>query len=100
MTTQMYTHPDCGHHDTGPQHVEQIARLGAVLDGLAGDDFAGLDRIEAPRADPATLTLAHPEPFVDGIFALIPDSGTRHVDPDTLVSPRSGEAALRAAGSR
>jgi acetoin utilization deacetylase AcuC-like enzyme len=99
MTTQMYTHPDCGRHDTGPQHVEQIARLGAVLDGLAGEDFVDLDRIEAPRADPDILTLAHPEPFVAGIFALIPDSGTRHVDPDTMVSPRSGEAALRAAGA-
>jgi len=95
----MYSHADCAQHDTGPQHVEQMARLGAVLDGLSGDDFGDLERIEAPRADRATLTLAHSEPFVDAIFALIPDSGIRNVDPDTMVSPRSGEASLRAAGA-
>ncbi len=99
MSTRMYTLEACAEHDTGVYHVEQIARLGAVLDALKGDDFAELETVEAPRAAPETVMLAHPESFVAEIFSLVPETGTRHVDPDTVVSPGSKEASLRAVGA-
>ncbi|MCP4330287.1 MAG: histone deacetylase family protein [Alphaproteobacteria bacterium] len=99
MGTQLYTHDACARHDTGPHHVEQIARLEAVLSALKGEAFADLEIVTAPRATPQTLMLAHPEPFVQRILELVPSSGFAQADPDTVVSPESGEAALRAAGA-
>jgi acetoin utilization deacetylase AcuC-like enzyme len=99
MSTRLYTHRACAEHDTGPYHVEQIARLGAVLKALTGPDFQELEIVKAPMAEPETIMLAHPESFVAQIFDLIPEQGTRHVDPDTVVSPGSKEASLRAAGA-
>lgn len=98
-TTRLYTHTACAKHDTGPHHVEQVARLGAVIRRLSDDEFHGLEVVEAPRADAATIALAHADPYVERLMATIPETGFRHLDPDTVVCPESGEAALRAAGA-
>lgn len=50
MTTLLYTHAAFGAHEVPDGHVERQARYRAVETALAGDDFAGLDRREAPRA--------------------------------------------------
>ena len=50
MTTLLYTHPDCLAHDTGPGHPERSARLKAVLDALADEDFRVLDDAIAESA--------------------------------------------------
>lgn len=99
MTTALFTHAACLEHDTGPGHPERIARLAAVNEALAQEKFALLDRREAPRADGADLLLVHPAAYVDHVFATIPDDDYGALDPDTIVSPGSGEAALRAAGA-
>src|SRR6266404_9690131 len=80
MTTLLYSHPACLEHDPGSHHPESPERLRAVLAALSAAEFAGLDRREAPRA-------------------AIPSSGHAGLDADTIVSPGSGEAALRAAGA-
>lgn len=99
MTTALFTHPACLAHDTSRRHPESPARLTAVLDALSDGNFAALDRREAPRALREQLALIHPPRFIDAVLHAIPAEGHAALDPDTIVSPGSGEAALRAAGA-
>jgi len=99
MTTALYSHPSCFDHDTGRMHPESPARLKAVLGGLETPEFAALLRREAPRASREQLARVHPEAFIDAVLAAVPESGHVGLDPDTILSPGSGEAALRAAGA-
>jgi len=99
MTTVLLSHAACLAHDTSQRHPESPARLTAVLDALAADRFTALDRREAPRATRDELALIHPPAFIDAVMAAIPAAGHGSLDADTIVSPGSGEAALRAAGA-
>lgn len=99
MTTLLYSHQACLGHDTGSMHPESPARLKAVLAALEAEDFAALDRREAPHASVEQIARVHPRDFVEAVLAAIPESGLSGLDADTLVSPGSGEAALRAAGA-
>lgn len=99
MTTALFTNPACLAHDTSRRHPESPARLTAVLDALSDGNFAALDRREAPRALREQLALIHPPRFIDAVLHAIPAEGHAALDPDTIVSPGSGEAALRAAGA-
>lgn len=99
MVTGLFSHTACFAHDTGEGHPECAERLQAVLAGLEAEDFVYLDRREAPRATAEQLSRVHPGDFVDRVLRTIPQAGLRHVDGDTIVSPGSGEAALRAAGA-
>jgi acetoin utilization deacetylase AcuC-like enzyme len=96
---QLYTHSVCLQHDPGPGHPESPARLRAVLEALDQDRFATLDRIEAPRATREQLLRVHTPAHVDRILAITPDADTVRLDEDTLMSPASAEAGLRAAGA-
>lgn len=79
-------------HDPGQGHPERPARLDAVLDALEDKDITPAQ--PAPRD---TLERIHPVGYVDAIEAL---RGQRaRVDADTVVSERSVEAALLAAGA-
>jgi len=99
MTTVLYTHPACLEHDPGGGHPERPARLEAVLAALDAEAFAALERREAPRAERGQIARVHPRAFVDRILDSIPSEGYSGIDMDTIVSPGSGEAALRAAGA-
>ncbi|MSO80960.1 MAG: histone deacetylase family protein [Alphaproteobacteria bacterium] len=99
MTTLLYTHTACLEHDPSPRHPEAPARLRAVLAALEEERFAMLERREAPLAERAWIARVHPAEFVDALLAAIPREGYAAIDADTLVSPGSGEAALRAAGA-
>ncbi|MCW5746118.1 MAG: histone deacetylase family protein [Alphaproteobacteria bacterium] len=99
MATLLYTHPACLAHDTGPGHPERPARLQAILGALQDPEFAALQRREAPLASTEDLLLAHPARHVEATLAAIPADGLSMLDGDTLVSPGSREAALRAAGA-
>lgn len=96
---RLYTHPACLQHDPGPAHPESPARLRAVLAALDRDRFAALDRIEAPRASREALSRVHAPAYVERILTSVPATGTLQLDEDTLMSPGSAEAALRAAGA-
>jgi acetoin utilization deacetylase AcuC-like enzyme len=99
MKTALISHPDCLKHELPPGHPERPARLREILKILDVPEFDGLLRREAPRAETATLLRAHSKDHVSGILDAIPKSGFVSLDSDTLASPGSGEAALRAAGA-
>jgi acetoin utilization deacetylase AcuC-like enzyme len=99
MTTFLYTHPACLDHDPGRNHPESPARLQAVLAALDDPEFAPLERREAPEAAREDLLRVHPRRHVEGILAAVPKTGHVGVDADTVLSPASGAAALRAAGA-
>jgi acetoin utilization deacetylase AcuC-like enzyme len=99
VTTIVFTHEACLAHDTGRHHPESPARLRAVLDGLSGPAFAALIRRSATLAERDDLARAHSRRFVDALLAAIPAEGHAAIDADTIVSPGSGAAALRAAGA-
>ena len=96
---RIYTHAACLGHDPGGSHPESPARLRAVLQALDAPQFAALPRLEAPRATREQLERAHEAAYVDRIFASVPGEGHARLDPDTVMSPGSLEAALRAAGA-
>ncbi|WP_426269867.1 histone deacetylase family protein [Dyella kyungheensis] len=96
---RLYTHASCLQHDPGPAQPESPARLRAVLQALDHDRFAAIDRVEAPRATREQLLRVHTPEHVERILAIAPDEGTVRLDEDTLMSPGSAEAALRAAGA-
>ena len=99
MTTLLFTHSDCLQHQTGEGHPESPARLSAVMAALEEPEFAGLARQQAPLADHAALARVHGAAFVQRILDSVPAAGRRALDPDTILSPGSGTAALRAAGA-
>lgn len=99
MSTLIYSHAACSRHDTGPGHPECAARLSAVLEALKTEEFADLRWREAPEASIEQLTRLHPLGYVEQVLGAIPAQGYGSLDGDTVVSPGSGEAALRAAGA-
>jgi acetoin utilization deacetylase AcuC-like enzyme len=99
MTTFLYTHPACLDHDPGRHHPESPSRLRAVLAALDDPEFAGLERRQAPEASRDDLLRVHSRRHVEGVLAAVPQTGHVGIDADTVLSPASGEAALRAAGA-
>ena len=94
---QLWTHPACLLHDTGPGHAERPERLAAVLEALR-EAFPDMPWHEAPRATRGQLLCVH----ADSLLATVLDTHSParvHLDPDTVLSPASAEAALRAAGA-
>jgi acetoin utilization deacetylase AcuC-like enzyme len=99
LTLLLYTHPSALGHDTGDWHPESPVRIRAILEAVGRAAIAGLERREPPEASRAQLLRAHPERYVAMILDGAPKAGHRRLDPDTVMSPGSAEAALRAAGA-
>ena len=103
MTTMLITHPSFQHHDTGPGHPERADRMRAIDQMLGHDAFRGLVRREAPLRDDAEqwIALAHPASHIEQIRNARPGPSGHAVrlDPDTVLSSGSWEAAMRAVGA-
>jgi len=99
MTTLLYSHPACLGHDTGAAHPESPERLRAVLEALGGAQFAALERRRAPVAEQGQLSRVHERDYIARILGRRDDDTRRQLDFDTVLSPGSGAAALRAAGA-
>jgi acetoin utilization deacetylase AcuC-like enzyme len=99
MTTLLYTHSACFEHDPGRHHPESPERLRAAMTALEQPEFTRLERREAPTASIEDLLRVHSHRHVDRILGSVPKSGHVAIDADTVVSPASGQAALRAAGA-
>lgn len=102
MATLLITHPCFVKHDTGPGHPERADRMRAIDKILAHDVFKDLVREEAPLREDVQehIERAHSPAYFEKIRAAAehPDHPV-HLDPDTVVSPGSWEAALRAVGA-
>ncbi|MDN5782707.1 MAG: histone deacetylase family protein, partial [Luteimonas sp.] len=93
----VFTHSACLGHETGAGHFETPRRLGAVIDALR-NGFDDIDWREAPRASRGQLLRVHDESLLDAVLETRPAQPVE-LDPDTILSPQSAEAALRAAGA-
>ncbi len=103
MTTLLISHPSFQGHDTGPGHPERADRMRAIDAVLGHDAFGGLVRREAPLRDDAEtwIALAHSPSHIAQIKNARPEPGGHAVrlDPDTVLSAGSWEAAMRAVGA-
>ena len=98
MTTLYVSHPASFDHVVPEGHPERPARMRAIERALEDERFASLVRVQAPRAEPSVATLAHPAEYVDALMAAVPEQGMVGIDADTILSPGSMEATLRAIG--
>jgi len=103
--TALVGHGDCALHDTGWGHPEHQGRLPAILSAIERDTPALIEHLEqreAIVADPALIELVHPRAHIDAVRSAARqarDSGqSLHLDPDTVVSHASWDAALAAVG--
>ncbi len=99
MTTAIIHHPVFEQHDTGPGHPESPERYAAVMEALRADPelWASLREVEAAEAPRGEVQSCHtPQHFKLVERAVAEARG--YLDADTIISMRSLEAALRAAG--
>jgi len=99
MTTLLYTDDAFMEHDTGLGHPERSDRLRSVLEALDAPRFAGLRRSSPRDATPEQIERVHHRDYVERVLASVPQAGITAIDADTILSPGSGVAALRAAGA-
>ena len=104
MTTAFYSHPECRSHDMGAGHPECPQRLDAIDDHLISTGLeVALQRREAPLANLGDVGLAHASGHVAELrelLARVTESGQpQAIDPDTVASPGTWNAVLRAAGA-
>lgn len=94
------THSDCLDHDTGDLHPDTGERLDAISNQLimSGLDYVLL-RHDAPKATREQLLRVHTPAHVDRVFEMAPRDHSVEIDGDTVMSPGTLDAALRAAGA-
>src|SRR3990172_1119629 len=86
-------------HLTGPGHPERPERLRLTMEYLEREGYLPRLDLHAPRvATRDELGLAHSAQHVEAV-ARMAEAGGGNLDPDTVVSARSYEAASLAAGS-
>ncbi len=96
MTTAVLTHGDCLAHETPDGHPECPARLQHVLRALHELDTKN---INAPLAAEDDILRIHPRDYLSTLRDERPETGLIQIDGDTFLSPRSLDAAFRAAGA-
>ena len=96
MIVNIYTHPVGLKHETGPHHPECPDRLQVLLDLFAEKDWP---TIPAREAALEWIARCHPMTYLDRLQDALPDRGIEFLDNDTVLSPRSFDAALYAAGA-
>ncbi|HEY7750572.1 MAG TPA: histone deacetylase family protein [Aestuariivirgaceae bacterium] len=99
MSTLLLTHPVCVEHEPPHGHPERPDRLRIIERILSTPHFDELVREEPPAAAPEHILRAHADEYYHLIEQASPDEGLEQLDPDTWMSPKSFEAALRAAGA-
>jgi acetoin utilization deacetylase AcuC-like enzyme len=99
MAVLIGTHEQFVEHDTGRGHPERRARLAAVLAGVAGSRLGNGAVAFSPRqATREEVERVHDPRLVDQLEAFCRRGGGE-LDPDTVASTGSFDAAMRAAGA-
>lgn len=99
MTTLLFSHAASLAHVTPAGHPERVDRIKAVNQVLASSHFKDLERREAPLGRDEDILRAHAYEHLERVRALSPIEGFEYLDPDTVMSPGTLEAALRAVGA-
>jgi acetoin utilization deacetylase AcuC-like enzyme len=94
------SHADVGFHDTGWGHPEHVGRMRAIPRALRDDPelFATLIHAEARHANEDELALVHDRAYIENVRVVVAAGGGR-LDPDTVASEGSWNAATAAAGA-
>ena len=98
MTTLFISHPAGLNHLTPSGHPERPDRLRVIEQALEIEKFQSLVRVQAPMAEIDSIALCHPRDFVEEIRDASPKEGLVRIDSDTVMSPGTYEAAIRAVG--
>ncbi|MFQ5680152.1 MAG: histone deacetylase [Gemmatimonadota bacterium] len=101
----LYHHPACDRHDTGWDHPEHQGRLRALLRAVEGrlpELAPTVTCLAGDPVDPRLLSLVHEAHHVERVERSVRRAAELEqpvrLDPDTVVSGASWEAALAAAG--
>jgi len=100
MTIGYISSSDCGRHDTGWGHPEHVGRLRAIPQALREEPelFGRIQHVESRHAMPEELEIIHDPAYVEHVRTVVARGGGR-LDPDTVVSEGSWDAATAAAGA-
>ena len=100
MSVAFISHSDCGRHDTGWGHPEHVGRLRAITRALREhpDVLTSMTHTEARHATDEELALAHTPAYIAKVRDLARAGGGR-LDPDTVASEGSWDAARAGAGA-
>lgn len=100
MKTAIIHHPVYEQHDTGTGHPEDPQRYRVVIDALKNDAalWPALLEMEAPIAPRGDVQACHSPQHFKRVERAVSE-GLGYLDADTIVSMRSLDAALRAAGA-
>lgn len=103
MATLLLSHPAFINHDTGAGHPERPDRMRAISRVLEHEAYNALIRRDAPlREDAETYILkAHSKEHLETVRNAhrAGAAGSVHIDADTVISPGTWEAAMRAIGA-
>jgi acetoin utilization deacetylase AcuC-like enzyme len=99
MTTLVYTHASSLTHETPEGHPERVDRIKAVNAVLNSSALQGILRRDAPRGLDEHVLLAHSQDHLRRVKSTSPEQGFEYLDPDTVMSPGTLEAAFRAVGA-
>jgi acetoin utilization deacetylase AcuC-like enzyme len=100
VTVALISHADTGRHDTGWGHPEHVGRIRAIPRALRErpELFEVLRHHEARHAEVGELALVHDPAYIATVRAMAASGGGR-LDPDTVVSDGSWDAATAATGA-
>ena len=98
MTTAIVHHPIFREHDTGPGHPETASRYTVVMDALRSSPELDLVEVEAISAARGDIQAAHSPQLYKAVEKAVSE-GTAYLDADTVVSMKSLDAAIHAAGA-
>jgi acetoin utilization deacetylase AcuC-like enzyme len=100
MSTLYITHDAFFHHDTGTSHPERPDRMRAVGKALSAEKFQHLQRVAAPLGTAEQIQRAHPKRYYEILEQARPDHDLIALDGgDTVMSPGTWEAVMRATGA-
>jgi acetoin utilization deacetylase AcuC-like enzyme len=99
MTTAIIHHPIYREHDTGFQHPEAPARYEVVMNALRGDEklWSSVREIEATAIGKGIVQACHTSQHFKDVESAA-EEGKMFLDADTIISPKSFDAAMYAAG--
>src|SRR5436190_2597783 len=99
MTTALIHHPIYEKHDTGFGHPETPERYRVVIDAIKGDEELGTSLIEITpeKAQQGIVQAAHTKEHFKRVEHAFAD-GVNRLDADTVISMKSFDAAMFAAG--